>query len=103
MKMNGKTLRQTRLELGLSQAKLAELSGISQYVLSSLELGKVDLTDDVRDIITSALADKAKVAIRMVRQKTKKKDGAGTASIEKETESACKKVDSMVQLKLQSL
>lgn len=43
--MNGKTLKKLRVDLGLSQAKLSDLSGIIQARISSFELGKSELSD----------------------------------------------------------
>jgi len=40
---SGPSLRDQREALGLSQAKLAEISGIPQHLLSSFELGKTEL------------------------------------------------------------
>ncbi len=62
--MTGKELRAKREALGLSQAKLAELSGISQHLLSAFERGKTDLSqvvlNEFEKIITN---DKQIVAI----------------------------------------
>ena len=38
-------LREHRQKLGLSQAKLAELTGISQHILSAFELGKAPMSE----------------------------------------------------------
>ena len=43
MKISGKSLRVHRQSLGLSQAKLAELSSVPQHLLSAFELGKTSL------------------------------------------------------------
>jgi DNA (cytosine-5)-methyltransferase 1 len=62
MNMTGTTLRLHRQQLGLSQAKLAELSGVSQHFLSAFELEKADLPLILLDAVLKALADKEKVA-----------------------------------------
>lgn len=41
--MTGADLRNRREDLGLSQAKFAELTGIAQHLISAFELGKSDL------------------------------------------------------------
>jgi DNA (cytosine-5)-methyltransferase 1 len=42
----GLELRKKREELGISQARLSELTGLSQHILSAFELGKTDLKED---------------------------------------------------------
>ena len=50
-------------KLGLSQAELAELSGVSQHFLSAFELEKeLTLSVDLREAVSHALADSAKVS-----------------------------------------
>lgn len=61
MKQTGQQLRLKREELGLSQAKLAELTGISQYVLSAYELEKTELPIDTISAIFKALSDDLQV------------------------------------------
>lgn len=60
--MNGEQLRDYRKRLGLSQAKLAELSKIPQHLLSSYELGKQELTKDFIIKLKEALANKKKIS-----------------------------------------
>lgn len=60
--MTGEKLRQHRERLGLSQAKLAELSKIPQQILSSYELGKQELTKDFIIRLTKTLANGKKVS-----------------------------------------
>jgi DNA (cytosine-5)-methyltransferase 1 len=67
--MQGKQLREYRQELGLSQAKLSELCGVSQYLLSAFELEKSALPSSVLDEVLSALADKEKVQMLVSRTK----------------------------------
>ncbi|NHR04174.1 DNA (cytosine-5-)-methyltransferase [Chromobacterium haemolyticum] len=69
MPMTGKKLREHRLLLKLSQAKLAELSGVSQHVLSAYELGKIDLSSDASKAIDIALQNKEAVATLVKREK----------------------------------
>ncbi len=45
MSLTGTELRRNRETLGLSQAKLAEISGVPQHLLSAFELGKNALSD----------------------------------------------------------
>ena len=58
--MNGEKLREYRETLGLSQAKLAELSSIPQYLLSSFELGKQELTKELINQIKETLSNEKK-------------------------------------------
>ncbi len=67
--MTGTHLRQYRLKLGLSQAKLAELSGISQHLISAFELEKEDLPNSLLTAISQALADNEKVTQIVKRSK----------------------------------
>jgi len=48
------------------------------------------------------LGEEAKVAVRMIRQKARK-SGSDEETVEKQTEQACKKIDSMVQSKLMTI
>ena len=73
MSITGPKLRQHRQQLGLSQAKLAELSGISQYLLSAFELEKADLSNCLREAVSIALANKAEVATLVKRDKRYRK------------------------------
>ena len=61
MDITGTKLREARLELGLSQARLAELTGISQHLLSAFELEKSLLAPDMLKNIMSTLENKDKV------------------------------------------
>lgn len=54
--IEGSCLRNARGKLGLSQAKLAELTGIPQAVLSSFELGKINLSRKVAERISQLLS-----------------------------------------------
>jgi DNA (cytosine-5)-methyltransferase 1 len=47
MKVQALDIRNWRENIGLSQAKLAEITGISQHLLSAHELGKAHLTDEM--------------------------------------------------------
>lgn len=71
--MTGFNLRLQREQLGLSQARLAELTGISQHLLSAFELDKADLTPLLHDTLCSALADREKVALLVGRVKRYRK------------------------------
>jgi len=61
MKQTGQQLRSRREELGLSQAKLSELTGISQHVLSAYELEKTELSQETIQVINQALGDDSQV------------------------------------------
>jgi len=58
---SGIELRGAREALGLSQAKLAELTGIPQYLLSAFELDKSPLAEDMSQAIVKILRDRAGV------------------------------------------
>lgn len=60
--MNGFELRQHRSRLRLSQAKLAELTGVSQHALSAFELEKASLSLRDARAIERALADSGRVS-----------------------------------------
>ena len=63
---NGQELRQMRTDMGISQARLAELSGIQQHKISAFELEKNSLSDaDIRKIFEIIRnADKFETAIK---------------------------------------
>ncbi len=69
MKITGSSLRLNRQQLGLSQAKLAEIAGIPQHLLSAFELGKIELASTALDSVTDVLADNRKVAAVVQRAK----------------------------------
>lgn len=54
---SGVTLRATREAMGLSQVKLAELTGVSQHVISAYELEKSDLDSGILSVISKTLKD----------------------------------------------
>jgi DNA (cytosine-5)-methyltransferase 1 len=68
--MDGLTLRATRTERGLSQARFSELCNISQALLSSFELGKSSLSNRHLEAISAALADED--AVRRLSQRRKR-------------------------------
>lgn len=55
--ITGTYLRSHRERLGLSQAKLSELAGIPQHLLSAFELGKGDLAEHYSQMLQNALDD----------------------------------------------
>ncbi len=67
--LEGTELRTTREKLGLSQAKLAELTGISQAALSAFELGKSDLPRNTAEAISRLLSQDGKVRNVIERKK----------------------------------
>ena len=69
MRLTGADLRKQRQVLGLSQAKLAELTGIAQHLLSAFELEKAELSEDILDAVATALAEGPKVSSLIQRDK----------------------------------
>ncbi len=69
MQITGFGLRRQREQLGLSQAKLAELSGIPQHLLSAFELEKSGLPSPVVDSLLTTLLDESRVSIAVKRRK----------------------------------
>jgi DNA (cytosine-5)-methyltransferase 1 len=65
----GQQLRGTRESLGLSQAKLAELTGIPQAALSAFELGKSDLPNKQLRVLNEILVQDGKVQSLIGRKK----------------------------------
>lgn len=53
--VTGPTLREQRQQLGLSQAKLASLTGIPQHLLSAFELGKAELPSTYLSALSATL------------------------------------------------
>jgi DNA (cytosine-5)-methyltransferase 1 len=62
-------LRSERERRGLSQAKLAELTGISQHMLSAFELGKAPVPEKLLQQLELALADTNRVEALVSRRK----------------------------------
>jgi predicted transcriptional regulator len=52
-------LRSNREALGLSQSKLARLSGVSRFKICTFELGDTKLTGDEQKLICAALVAEA--------------------------------------------
>lgn len=69
MNITGTNLRLHREKLGLSQAKLAELTGIAQHLLSAFELEKAELPSIFLKALHSALSDGEKVTALVSRGK----------------------------------
>lgn len=69
MKQTGSKIRQQRQQLGLSQARLAELASIPQHLLSAFELEKADLPLNMVVAVRKALSDKGQVAKMVGRKK----------------------------------
>jgi DNA (cytosine-5)-methyltransferase 1 len=65
----GSALRATREAIGLSQAQLAELTGISQHILSAFELGKADVDRKMLTEMSQVLSDPSKVNDLLKRKK----------------------------------
>jgi|SRR5215213_2551718 len=69
MSIDGSLLRQRRQELGLSQARLSELTGVSQHRLSAFELQKTALPDSVLEVVLEALSDNPQIENLVTRSK----------------------------------
>lgn len=67
--LEGFELRNAREKLGLSQAKLAEITGIPQAALSSFELGKSDLPRQAAETISRVLTQDGKIRGLIERKK----------------------------------
>lgn len=81
--MIGVSLRKQRMEFGLSQSKLADITGVQQARLSAFELQKQELTCTEKEIIEKSLAslDKSKVnALKKKRYREHVKDGSTISS-----------------------
>lgn len=61
MTITGRQLKEHRQQLGLSQAKLAEITGVSQHLLSAFERESAALNTNLIGEIVSVLADTEKV------------------------------------------
>lgn len=69
MDFSGSWLRETRELMGLSQSRLAEITGISQHVLSAFELEKQEMDADTKRRIGSAINDNAALKGVITRKK----------------------------------
>jgi DNA (cytosine-5)-methyltransferase 1 len=69
MRFSNTNLREHRERLGLSQARLAELSGIPQYVLSAAELGKTELSPKALTVLSDAFSNQAELEKLVTRNK----------------------------------
>ncbi|TXL03734.1 hypothetical protein BMR08_16970, partial [Methylococcaceae bacterium CS2] len=81
--MVGVSLRKQRIEFGLSQSKLSDITGIKQARLSAFELQKQELTDKEIDIIRESLnlLDNNKIkALKKKRYREHIKDGLTISS-----------------------
>jgi DNA (cytosine-5)-methyltransferase 1 len=71
--MKGSELRTQRESLGLSQAKLAEGSGVAQHLISAFELGKASLSESGLEAVKFLLRDNERVAELIGRKKRYKR------------------------------
>ncbi len=81
--MVGVSLRKQRMEFGLSQSKLADITGIQQARLSAFELQKQGLTSKEKKIIKKTLASLDKDKIEIIKKKRYRehvKDGSTISS-----------------------
>ena len=62
-------LREHRQKLGLSQAKLAELTGISQHILSAFELGKAPMSEAMLTCVFDTISNLESVNTTVSRPK----------------------------------
>lgn len=69
MRLTGSALRNRRERLSLSQAKLAELTGVSQHLLSAYELGKAQLSPEILSLVSETIAEAPKVETVVRRRK----------------------------------
>ncbi len=88
---SGTSLRTTRELLGLSQAKLAEVSGIPQHILSGFELGKNDLVQEHHKLLASLLKNSEKLEA-VARRKKRYRDHSYTAIEHDPERVACHKI-----------
>jgi DNA (cytosine-5)-methyltransferase 1 len=68
-RLDGPAVRARRLELGLSQAKLSEMSSVSQHLISSFELGKTSLADEHLNAVQASLGNAKNVSALVKRSK----------------------------------
>lgn len=66
---SGLSVRNKREEIGLSQARLSEVTGIPQYLLSAFELGKGELDADQIELISQSLSGGKALARLLARKK----------------------------------
>lgn len=59
VQLNGSHLKKLRLSIGLSQAKLSELSGVPQHHISAFELGKTELPLPMLERVQTIMRDKS--------------------------------------------
>lgn len=69
MEITGESLRIRRQSLGLSQAKLAELSSVPQHLLSAFELGKSSLANIYIDAVARSLVNTSEIEKLAKREK----------------------------------
>lgn len=69
MEISGKSLRVHRQSLGLSQAKLAELSSVPQHLLSAFELGKSNLANIHIEAVARSLVNTSEIEKLTKREK----------------------------------
>lgn len=67
--MGGIHIKEQRLKLGLSQSKLAKITGIEQARISAFELGKVKLTESEISILKVKIESLDEVIVKKIRKK----------------------------------
>ena len=60
-------LQQVMVDVGMTQAKLAELSGVKQPSLSQMMHKRIDLSDEMLDRLLSCMGHRLEVTRRSVR------------------------------------
>lgn len=84
-RINGKKLEEARTNAGMSQRKLAELSGVSQNVISRYETGKTNPSDETVERICMILkVSKDSIEIKNVGYDFLNGEGNTTARVRKE-------------------
>lgn len=68
-RISGPKLRSLRVSMKLSQVKLAEITGLSQYVISAYELGKIEVTAEQLARLVTVVSDSDKVTAVVSRKK----------------------------------
>jgi DNA (cytosine-5)-methyltransferase 1 len=69
MEISGTELRASRVGMGLSQAKLSQLTALPQSLLSAFELGKIELSIEHKALLKRVLSDSTQVGQIIARPK----------------------------------
>ena len=88
--MNGIKLRKRRNDIGISQAKFAELTGVSQQAISAYELGKTELATSTVEMLSHALADDVRINQLVRRKKRYRRHRYGDCRRDDRREGLCR-------------